>query len=142
MLLAQSDNQLLVGLLLAVLVKDAHVSLAPVEGLGRFTEAAGETVVHEGELQDTLEGIQNGHLALGSLGGDFDLLGGIGGVVLFYVRLERTGMLAMTVQSFNGTSVNQASPPSTPISDARRGQSAGRTKQVAKKVGFGYNVPS
>jgi hypothetical protein len=83
---AQSNDELLVGLLLASLVQDAHVSLASVEGLGGFTETAGKTVVHQGELEDALESIKNGHLALGGLGRDLDLLGGIGSVVLFYVR--------------------------------------------------------
>lgn len=63
------------------------MGLASVEGLGGFTETTGKTVVHEGELQDTLEGILNGHLALRGIGGDFDLLGGFGCVILFYVRL-------------------------------------------------------
>lgn len=85
---AESDDKLLVGLLLASLVEDAHVGLAAVEGLGSLTETAGKTVVHEGELQDTLEGVKNGHLALGAgIGGNLDLLGHLGGVVLFYVRL-------------------------------------------------------
>lgn len=88
MLGAESDDKLLVGLLLASLVEDAHVGLAAVEGLGSLTETAGKTVVHEGELQDTLEGVKNGHLALGAgIGGNLDLLGHLGGVVLFYVRL-------------------------------------------------------
>lgn len=84
---AESDDQLFVGFLLARLVENAHVGLASVEGLGGFTETAGETVVHEGELQDTLKGVQNGHLALGGIGGNFNLLGGFGCGVLFYVRL-------------------------------------------------------
>jgi hypothetical protein len=84
---AQSNDQLLVCLLLAGLVQDTHVCLASVESLGSLTETAGKTVVHEGELQDTLEGIENGHLTLGGIGGDFDFLGDLGGVVLFYVRL-------------------------------------------------------
>ncbi len=90
MLGAESDDELLVGLLLAGLVEDAHVGLSSVEGLGSLTETAGKTVVHEGELEDTLEGIKDRHLALGSLSGNLDLLGG--NVVLFYVRLERTKM--------------------------------------------------
>lgn len=88
-LVAQSNDELLVGLLFAGLVEDAHVSLATVEGLGRLTQATGKAVVHEGELQDTLESVQNGHLALGGgIGRDFDLFGDFGGV-LFYVRLGR-----------------------------------------------------
>lgn len=87
MLIAESNDQLLVGLLLAVLVQDAHVSLATVQGLGGFSETAGETVVHESELENTLEGVQNGHLALGGISGNFNLLGDLRGVVLFYVRL-------------------------------------------------------
>ena len=38
---AEGDDELLVGLLLAVLVQDAHVSLTSVEGLGGLAEAAG-----------------------------------------------------------------------------------------------------
>lgn len=56
-LVAKSDDQLLVGLLLAVLVQDTHVSLATVEGLGSLTETAGKTIVHKGELQNTLESV-------------------------------------------------------------------------------------
>jgi hypothetical protein len=86
-LIAESNDQLLVGLLLAVLVQDAHVSLATVQSLGGFTETAGETVVHESELENTLQGVQNGHLALGGISRNFDFLDDLGGVVLFYVRL-------------------------------------------------------
>jgi hypothetical protein len=87
---AQGNNQLLVGLLLAGLVEDTHVCLASIKSLGGLTETSGKAVVHKGELQNTLEGIQNGHLALRGIGGDLNLLRGIGCVVLFYVRL-RTG---------------------------------------------------
>jgi len=83
---AESDDELLVGLLLAGLVQDTHVSLAAVEGLGSLAETAGKTVVHESELQDTLEGVKNRHLALGGIGRNLNLLGDLGGVVLFYVR--------------------------------------------------------
>ena len=65
-LATESDNELLVSLLLACLVQDTHVSLATVEGLGSLTETAGKTIVHEGELENTLKGVQNGHLTLGS----------------------------------------------------------------------------
>lgn len=87
MLGAESDDELLVGLLLAVLVQDAHVGLTSVQSLGRFAETSGKTVVYQSQLQDTLEGIENGHLALVGIGGNLDLLGGFGCVVLFYVRL-------------------------------------------------------
>lgn len=43
----------------------------------------------QGELQDTLEGVENGHLAFagGGIGADFDFVGGgDGGGGLFYVR--------------------------------------------------------
>lgn len=87
-LVAQGDDELLVSLLLAGLVEDTHVCLATVEGLGGLTQTAGEAVVHEGELQDSLEGVQNGHLALGGcIRRYLYLLGDFGGVVLFYVRL-------------------------------------------------------
>lgn len=85
-LVAEGDNKLLVGLLLAVLVQDTHVSLSSVEGLGSLSEAAGETVVHESELQDALESVENGHLALGGIAGNLNNIGDLGGVV-FYVRL-------------------------------------------------------
>jgi hypothetical protein len=68
------------------------VCLTSVEGLGRFAQATGETVVHERKLEDALEGIENGHLSLGcGISGDLDLVGlcdlsdGGGG---FFVRLE------------------------------------------------------
>ena len=91
-LAAESDDQLLVGLLLASLVEDAHVRLATVERLGSLTQTTGETVVDERDLQNTLEGIENRHLAAGaSVGRNFDLIGlGDGGVgnSLFSVRLN------------------------------------------------------
>ena len=48
---AEGNDKLLVGLLLASLVQDAHVRLATVEGLGSLTETAGKTVVDEGDLE-------------------------------------------------------------------------------------------
>ena len=93
MLVAESDNKLLVGLLLAVLVQDTHVSLATVKSLGSLTETTGKTVVHERELQDTLESVENGHLALRGLAGNLNNIGDLGGVV-FYVRLHREEILA------------------------------------------------
>ena len=89
-LVAESNDELLVRLLLAGLVEDAHVGLATVKGLGRFAETAGETVVHEGELEHTLEGVKDRHLALGGsgIGRNLNLLGDLDLGVLFYVRLE------------------------------------------------------
>lgn len=86
---AQSDNELLVGLLLAGLVENTHVGLASVESLGGFTETTGETIVHESELENTLEGVENAHLSLRpSVSGDFDFGRlGDGGGGLFYIRL-------------------------------------------------------
>ena len=92
-LVAESDDELLVGLLLAVLVQDTHVSLATVKSLGSLTETTGKTVVHERELQDTLESVENGHLALRGLAGNLNNIGDLGGVV-FYVRLHREEILA------------------------------------------------
>lgn len=89
-LAAESDNELLVGLLLASLVEDAHVGLAAVEGLAGLTETTGETVVDQGDLENTLEGVEDRHAAtlLGVIGTDFDLLGGGDGRGgLFYIRL-------------------------------------------------------
>lgn len=50
---AQRDDQLLVRLLLARLVEHAHVRLASVERLGRLAQTAGETVVDQGDAEDT-----------------------------------------------------------------------------------------
>ena len=88
---AERNDELLVGVLLARLVQDAHVRLAAVERLGGLAEAAGEAVVHERELEDALERVKDRHLALGGgVGRDLDLIGhGGGGGVLFYVRLSR-----------------------------------------------------
>lgn len=90
-LAAKSNNELLVGLLLASLVQDAHVGLATVEGLAGLAQTAGESVVDQSDLEDSLEGVQDGHAA-GSgtgVGCDFDLIGGRdGGGGLFYIRLE------------------------------------------------------
>lgn len=90
MLGAERNNELLVRLLLAGLVQDAHVRLATVEGLGRLAETAGKAVVDERELKDALERLEDGHLALsgGGIGGNLDLLlGGDDGLVVFSVRL-------------------------------------------------------
>ena len=74
-LAAESDDQLLVGLLLASLVEDAHVSLATVKGLGGLTETAGKTVVDEGDLEHALERVEDRHAAAGVVGRHLDLLG-------------------------------------------------------------------
>jgi hypothetical protein len=84
---AECDDELLICLLLASLVEYAHVCLASVQRLGRFPETAGETVVHEGELENSFQGVENGHLALGAIGADFDSIPNLGSVRLFYVRL-------------------------------------------------------
>lgn len=78
MLRAQCLDKLLVWLLLAVLVQHTHVGLATVKGLGGFTKTTGETIVDECVLEDTLQGLLDGHLtfASGGIGGDLDLLGG------------------------------------------------------------------
>ncbi len=87
---AESDNELLVGLLLTALVEDTHVSLATVKGLSGLTETTGKTIVDEGDAKNTLQSVEDGHLAASArLGGDFDLIGGDRGVGsgLFSVRL-------------------------------------------------------
>lgn len=87
MLGAQGDDELLIRILLARLVQDAHVRLAAVEGLGGLAETTGKAVVDEGQAKDALEGIQNGHLALGGgIRGHLNLLLDFG-LVIFYVRL-------------------------------------------------------
>ena len=89
MLGAQGHDELLVGLLLARLVEDAHVSLATVKGLGGLTDTAGKTVVDEGDLEHALERVENGHVAAGGVSGDLDLLDGLDLLLgnLFSVRL-------------------------------------------------------
>jgi hypothetical protein len=86
---AQRNHQLLVCFFFASFVQNAHVSLTSVQSLGCFSETACETVVHECELQDTLEGIEDRHLTLGcGITGNFDLIGlNNGGGRLFCVRL-------------------------------------------------------
>lgn len=88
-LAAESDDQLLVGLLLASLVEDAHVGLATVKGLGSLTETAGKTVVDEGGLEHALERVEDGHAAASGVSGDLDLLDGLDLLLgnLFSVRL-------------------------------------------------------
>jgi hypothetical protein len=89
-LAAKSNDELLVGLLLASLVEDAHVCLATVKSLGSLTETAGESIVDQRDLEDTLEGIEDGHGTglSGLIGANFDLLGGGDGAGgLFYIRL-------------------------------------------------------
>jgi hypothetical protein len=88
---AQGNNKLLVRLLLARLVQDAHVCLATIEGLGGLAQTARESVVDERELENALERLEHGHLALGArlIGRDLDLGGradlGLG--IVFSVRL-------------------------------------------------------
>jgi hypothetical protein len=87
---AQGNDELLVRLLLAGLVENAHVRLATVEGLGRLAQTAGKSVVDEGELENALERLEHAHLALtaGCIGRDLDLGGradlGLG--IVFSVR--------------------------------------------------------
>lgn len=50
---AKSDDELLVGLLFATFVEDAHVGLSTVEGFGSFAQAAGKTIMDEGSAEDT-----------------------------------------------------------------------------------------
>lgn len=94
MLGAQGDDELLVSLLLAALVEHAHVRLAAVEGLGGLAETARQTVVDQSDLEHALERVQDRHLAArAGVRGDFDLIGGDGGVGggLFSVRLLVSG---------------------------------------------------
>jgi hypothetical protein len=67
------------------------VCLATVEGLGGLAQTAGKSVVDEGELENALERLKDGHLALAAslIGRDLDLGGradlGLG--IVFSVRL-------------------------------------------------------
>lgn len=102
MLGAESDNKLLVSLLLAALVQDTHVGLTAVEGLGGLTETTGKTIVDQGDAQNTLEGVQDGHLAATGIGRNLDLLGGgNGGCGLFSVRLR----ILISIWCFKGSIV-------------------------------------
>ena len=87
---AQRHHELLVGLLLACLVQHAHVRLSSIEGLAGFAETTCETVVDESDLEDTLQSVEDGHLALAGRGicADLDLVGrGDLRLSLFSVRL-------------------------------------------------------
>ena len=95
---AEGLNELDVLSLRAGLDEDAQVRLALVQGLGALAEATSQTVVNEGVLQDLLQKkkqnwssnytrnmvritylkrILNRELALGSLGRNLDLSGGV-----------------------------------------------------------------
>ena len=97
MLGAQGNDELLVCLLLAGLVENAHVRLTTVEGLGGLAQTTGKSVVDEGELENTLESLKDAHLALtaGSIGRDLDLGGradlGLG--IVFSVRLVASSVM-------------------------------------------------
>ena len=100
MLGAQSDNELLVGLLLAALVEDTHVGLAAVEGLGSLTQTTGKTVVDQGDAEDTLQSVEDGHLAGASVGGNLDLIGGGNRVLdLFSVRLYKILLACVSIRA-------------------------------------------
>jgi hypothetical protein len=102
---AQSDHELLVRLLLACLVQHAHMRLSPVERLAGFPQAACETIVDQGELENSLEGVENGHLALArGVGRHLDFGGGGGASWLFSVRLK-------LVVSRDGNITNIKQPP-------------------------------
>lgn len=94
---AQGNDELLVCLLLAGLVENAHVRLTAVEGLGGLAQTTGKSVVDEGELEDTLESLKDAHLALatGCIGRDLDLGGraDLGFGIVFSVRLLATSVI-------------------------------------------------
>ena len=50
---AQGNDEFLVGLFLAGFIKNAHVGLAAIEGFAGFTQATGETVMNECDLEDS-----------------------------------------------------------------------------------------
>lgn len=151
---AESDDELLVGLLLAGLVEDTHVGLAAVQGLAGLAQTAGETVVHQRQLQHSLQGVQDGHLALGGgIGGDFDLLGDFGGV-LFYVRLQ-LGAARVSLGSSMGWCVcgclgrmhgvvSQHQVHTAPARRMRRGRSLARDKfepqHPPKRIGANLTI--
>ena len=94
---AQGNDELLVCLLLAGLVENAHVRLTTVEGLGGLAQTTGKSVVDEGELENALESLKDAHLALtaGSIGRDLNLGGradlGLG--IVFSVRLVASSVM-------------------------------------------------
>lgn len=55
------------------------MGLATVKCLGGLTETTGKTIVDEGVLENTLEGLLDGHLTFagGGIGGNFNFLGGL-----------------------------------------------------------------
>lgn len=97
MLGAQSDNELLVGLLLAALVEDTHVGLAAIEGLGSLTQTTGKTIVDQGDAEDTLQSVEDRHLAGASVGGNLDLIGGGNVLDLFSVRLYKIMLACVSI---------------------------------------------
>ena len=110
MLRAQRDDELLICFLLARLVQHAHVRLPSVQRLGRLPEPAREAVVHERKLENTLQRVQDGHLALGGrIGRNLDLLGNLGSGGLFYVRLKGKSVSMSVIFSFGRGLVLQAS---------------------------------
>lgn len=72
-LVAEGADELGVLLVVAGLGEAAEAGGALVEGLGTLVEALAEAVVHEGLLEDFLEGIEDAHLLDLNFG---DLLGG------------------------------------------------------------------
>lgn len=108
---AEGNDELLVGLLLAVLVENAHVGLAAVEGLGSLAETAGKTVVDESQLQDTLEGVENRHLALRGIARDLNLVGDLDlGSVVFYVRLWMGSAIWPRLNKWDMSKIGQVPP--------------------------------
>jgi hypothetical protein len=65
--------------------------LTSIQSLGGFAQTTCKTIVHESELENTLQGIEDGHLTFGcGISGDFDFVGfrNDGGGWLFSIRLE------------------------------------------------------
>jgi hypothetical protein len=57
-------------------IENANMGLTPIQGLGGLTKSTCKTIVHESELENTLESFQHAHLALRcSISRDLDLLG-------------------------------------------------------------------
>lgn len=148
-LVAESGDKLLVGILLAVLVEDAHVSLTTVKSLGSLAETTGKTVVHESQLQDALESILNGHLTLGGIAGNLDLLDDLGNVVVFYVRLWYTVSDLSDAHIIASPLLSRIHNPATTAFDAffplwRSGESSVRRDEAVllRAVGKRSNSPS
>jgi len=69
----ESDDELDVGIFLAVLVEYTHMGLLAIERTRRLSQAASQAIVDQRNLQHTLQSIDDTHLTTRLPGGDFHL---------------------------------------------------------------------